>query len=167
MENTNRLWKAPGFRRNTLLMSVELLWEAEKGECVLIYAALFLRSANISALSTSVPSDAARQAYGVYFSDWHLSGFSHSSRESSLAKSICKGLDVATALWLGSKPFLISPLQISVEDNLPPPFKISASWRETQIQRAVWPCVSFYTSLIWGCAEVQTWRWWQIPVLPQ
>lgn len=34
MENTNRLWQAPGFRRNTLLMSVELLWEAEKGECL-------------------------------------------------------------------------------------------------------------------------------------
>lgn len=42
MENTNRLWRAPGFRRNALLMSVELLWEAEKGECVLIYTALFL-----------------------------------------------------------------------------------------------------------------------------
>lgn len=50
-------------------MSVELLWEAEKGECVLIYAALFLSSASLSALSTSLPSDAVRQAYGVYFSD--------------------------------------------------------------------------------------------------
>ena len=50
-------------------MSVELLWEAEKGECVLIYTALFLRSASLSALSTSLPSDAVRQAYGVYFSD--------------------------------------------------------------------------------------------------
>lgn len=133
MENTNRLWLAPGFRRNTLLMSVELLWEAEKGECVLIYTALFLRSASLSALSTSLPSDAVRQAYGVYFSDWHLSGFPHSSRESSLAKSICKGLDVAMALWLGSKLFLVFPWQMAVEDKLPPPYKISVSQRETQI----------------------------------
>lgn len=154
MENTNRLWRAPGFRRNTLLMPVELLWEAEKGECVLIYTALFLRSASLSALSTSLPSDAVRQAYGVYFSDWHLSGFPHSSRESSLAKSICKGLDVAMALWSGSKLFLIFPWQMSVEDNLPPPYKISVSWRETQIQRTAWPCVSFCTSAIRGCAEM-------------
>lgn len=99
MENTNRLWRAPGFRRNSLLTSVQLLWEAEEGEYVLISPALFLGSASPSALSTSLLSDAGRQAYGVYFSDWHLSGFPHSSRESSPAKSVCKGLDVAMALW--------------------------------------------------------------------
>lgn len=54
MENTHQLWRAPGFRRNTQLLPVELLGEAEKGDCVLIYAALFLRSASISALSTTV-----------------------------------------------------------------------------------------------------------------
>lgn len=151
MENTNRLWRAPRFRRNSLLMSVQLLWEAEEGECVLIYAALFLGSASLSALSTSLPSDAGRQAYGVYSSDWHVSGFPHSSRESSLAKSICKGLDVAMALWSGSKLFLIFPWQMLVEDNLPPPCKISVSWRETQIPRTAWPWVSFCTSFVWGC----------------
>lgn len=150
MENTNRLWRAPGFRRNALLMSVELLWEAEKGECVLIYTALFLDSASLSALSTSLPSDAVRQAYGVYFSDWHLSGFPHSSRESSLAKSICKGLNVAMALWSGSKLFLIFRWQMSVGDNLPLPYNSRVSQRETQIQRTAWPCVSFCTSFIWG-----------------
>lgn len=154
MENTNRLWRAPVFRRNSLLMSVQLLWDAEEGECVLIYTALFLGSASLSALSTSLPSDAGRQAYGVYFSDWHLSGFPHSSRESLLAKSICKGLDVAMALWSGSKLFLIFPWQMFVEDNLSPPYKISVSWRETQIQRTAWPCVSFCTSLVWGCSKV-------------
>lgn len=159
MENTNRLWRAPGFRRNTLLVSVELLWEAEKGECGLIYTALFLRSASLSALSTSLPSDAARQAYGVYFSDWHLSGFPHSSRESSLAKSICKGLDVAMALWSGSKLFLIFPWQMSVEDNLPPPYKISVSRRETQIWRTAWPCVSFCTSFVWGRTKMPPGDW--------
>lgn len=143
MENTNQLWRAPGFRRNSLLMSVQLLWEAEEGECVLIYTALFLGSASLSALSTSLLSDAGRQAYGVYFSDWHLSGFPHSSRESSLAKSVCKGLDVAVALWSGSKLFLIFPWQMLVEDNLPPPYKITASRRETQIQRAAWPVCAF------------------------
>jgi len=50
-------------------MSVELPWEEKKGECVLIYTALFLSAASFSALSTSLPSDAVRQAYGVYFSD--------------------------------------------------------------------------------------------------
>lgn len=50
-------------------MSVQLLWEAEEGGCLLIYSALFLGSASLSALSTSQPSDAGRQAYGVYFSD--------------------------------------------------------------------------------------------------
>lgn len=154
MENTNRLWRAPGFRRNTLLMSVELLWEAEKGECVLIYTALFLRSASLSALSTSLLSDAVRQAYGVYFSDWHLSGFPHSSRESSLAKSICKGLDVAMALWSGSKQFLIFTWLMSVGDNLPPPYKISVSQRETPPQRAASPCVSFCTSFTWDYTNV-------------
>jgi len=154
MENTNRLWRAPGFRRNTLLMSVELLWEAEKGECVLIYTALFLRSASLSALSTSLPSDAVRQAYGVYFSDWHLSGFPHFSRESSLAKSICKGLDVAMALWSGSKLFLIFPWQMSIEDNLPPPCKTSVSPREIPIQGIAWLCVSFPSSFTRGCVKM-------------
>lgn len=150
MENTNQLWRALGFRRNTLLMSVELLWEAKEGECVLIYTALFLRSASLSALSTSLPSDAVRQAYGVYFSDWHLSGFPHSSRESSLAKSICKGLDVAMALWSRSKLFLIFPWQISVEDNLPSLYKTSVSLREIPNQGPTWPHMSFTTLLIWG-----------------
>lgn len=157
MENTNRLWRAPGFRRNTLLMSVELLWEAEKGECVLIYTALLLKSASLSALSTSLLSDAVRQAYGVYFSDWHLSGFSHSSRESSLAKSICKGLDVAMVLWSGSKQFLIFPWQISVGDNLPPPYKISVSQGVTLPQRAAWPCMSFCTSFTWDHTKMLLW----------
>lgn len=155
MENTNQLWRAPGFRRNTLLMSVELLWEAEKGECVLIYAALFLSSASLSALSTSLPSDAVRQAYGVYFSDWHLSGFPHFSRESFLAKSICKGLDVAMAFWSGSKLFLIFPWQMSIEDNLLPPiYKTSVSPREIPVQVIAQPCVSFPTSVTWDCVKM-------------
>lgn len=153
MENTNRLWRAPGFRRNSLLTSVQLLWEAEEGEYVLISPALFLGSASLSALSTSLLSDAGRQAYGVYFSDWHLSGFPHSSRESSPAKSVCKGLDVAMALWSGSKLFLIFPWQMLVEDNLPPAYKIRVSWRETQIQRTAWPCVCPFASH--SCGEVQ------------
>lgn len=154
MENTNQLWRAPGFRRNSLLMSVQLLWEAEEGECLLIYSALFPGSASLSALSTSQPSDAGRQAYGVYFPDWHLSGFPHSSRESSLAKSVCKGLDVAMALWSASKQSLIFPWQRLVEDNLPPPLQISVSRRETQTQRTAWPWVPFCTSFVWGCTKV-------------
>lgn len=155
MENTNWLWRAPGFRRNSLLTSVQLLWEAEEGECVLICTALFLGSASLSALSTSLPSDAGRQAYGVYFSDWHLSGFPHSSRESSPAKSVCKGLDAAMALWSGSKWFLIFPWQMSLEDNLTPGLQNQGFMEgNSNPENSLTLCVFFCTSFLWGCAEV-------------
>lgn len=82
-------------------------------------------------LSTSLPSDAVRQTYGVYCSDWYLSFFC-SSRESYLAKSIWKGLALSMALWFRSRIFLIFSWQISMEGNQFPPCIIDVSLRELE-----------------------------------